>query len=213
MHDELLQHISEARAEVYRSVGEMDDMILSPLLNPSFMGGPRWPSLRQGWRVIRRQGNTLIASDGLSDPFDDQDEPSAGFGLEFILEALEDIPGSWPFGVVYAVSQLAAGHGGVRELIEELGFISTEVRVEGMPEALLSPQGRVGVLLGVPAETLPSSIPTPGGEVQLVAVKLLMPEELDYIVKHGERGRAEVVARLASSSGGHVSRLNRQSVV
>lgn len=217
-HDALLEQISNARDKAYRSIGEMSGDVLTPLLNPAFMGGPRWPSLRQGWRTIHRGGNTLIASDGLSDPFDDEEAPTAGFGLEVLLETDEPVPsniaGTWPFQVVSTVSQLAAGHGSLRPLIERYGAISTELSLGGPDfEPLHNADGRVGVLINVPGKNLPSSFSTPAGDVKLFTIVLLMPQELAYIVKHGEAGRTEVVNRLAASAAGHVSRLSRPSVV
>ena len=63
-----------ARDAFYATLGTVDADVLAPLLNPALMGGPRWPSLRQAWRVIRRADSILIASDGLSDPFEDDDD-------------------------------------------------------------------------------------------------------------------------------------------
>ena len=41
-------------------------------VNPALLGGPKWPALRQAFRVVKRSnGNVIMASDGLSDPFDD----------------------------------------------------------------------------------------------------------------------------------------------
>ncbi|MEG1052532.1 MAG: hypothetical protein RSF79_10870, partial [Janthinobacterium sp.] len=63
-----------ARDAFYGTLGTVDADVLAPLVNPAFMGGPRWPSLRQAWRVIRRPDSIVIASDGLSDPFEDDDD-------------------------------------------------------------------------------------------------------------------------------------------
>ena len=46
--------------------------MLSHLVSPTLSGGPKWPALRQAFRLVRRpNGNIILASDGLSDPFDD----------------------------------------------------------------------------------------------------------------------------------------------
>ncbi|RKH61439.1 hypothetical protein [Corallococcus aberystwythensis] len=218
---ELLRQIATARDNTYRSIGRMGNDILTPVMNPAFTGGPRWPSLRQGWRAIRREGNTLVASDGLSDPFDSHEAPSIGFGIEFIAETDEPMTddiaemwGTWLFQLVAIVSQIAAGNGHFLELIGRFGAISTEIPMAGdNVQALLNEEGRAGVLINAPARTLPSIITTPFGDVQLIPVKLLMPQELAYITEHGGAGRAEVVRRFAESSGGHLSRLSREPVV
>ncbi len=221
MHDELLARVCEAREKAYSTFGELDGDVMTPLINPAFMGGPRWPSLRQGWRIIRRQAHTLVVSDGLSDPFDDEEAPTIGFGLEFIIETDEPIDGniaaSWPFQVVTAVSQFAADHGGLRQLLEQYGALSSEFPVSGLSEEQearwVNESGRVGVLLGVPAKTLPSTLATPAGEVVLVTVKPLLLEELGYILENGAQGRTELTNRLSASPEGHVARLARASVV
>ena len=71
---QMLATACAARDAFYASLGAMDADVLAPLVNPAFMGGPRWPSLRQAWRVIRRADSIIIASDGLSDPFEDDDD-------------------------------------------------------------------------------------------------------------------------------------------
>jgi len=66
---QMLATACAARDAFYASLGSMDSDVLTPLINPAFSGGPRWPSLRQAWRVIRKPDSIIIASDGLSDPF------------------------------------------------------------------------------------------------------------------------------------------------
>lgn len=98
----------DVRDRFLKTLGEVNDDVLAPLLNPSFVGGPMWPDLRQAWRVIRRDGNLAFISDGLSDPFSDDPEPNPGFGLEVLAESpdafAEPHQGSWLFHLVYHVS-------------------------------------------------------------------------------------------------------------
>lgn len=71
--DELLEQSSAARERVWRSLGSLEPFALgqSPG-SSSLMTGPKWPAVRQSFRVIHRPGgNVMICSDGLSDPFDD----------------------------------------------------------------------------------------------------------------------------------------------
>lgn len=84
--ERMLAAASEARAAAYARLGTLDDDVLMPLVNPAFMGGPAWPAFRQAWRVVRRPGSTLVASDGLSDPFEDDQTP-LGFRVEVCAEA------------------------------------------------------------------------------------------------------------------------------
>jgi hypothetical protein len=62
----------KARQACWGKVGRVDSDVLSHIINPAFMGGPRWPALRQAFAVIRRPETqtVVLASDGLSDPFD-----------------------------------------------------------------------------------------------------------------------------------------------
>ncbi len=60
--------------------------------------------------------------------------------------------------------------------------MSMEVAGKGMPEPLLTKDGRVGVLLGMDAATLPGHLAVPSGQVRLVTVKALLPTELAYLL-------------------------------
>lgn len=216
MHEELLQKIAQARDAAYGTLGKLEPDVLTFLLNPAFTGGPRWPSLRQAWRIIHRPGGTLLASDGLSDPFDDQDSPSIGFGLECIIETdepLPRIPNSWLFHALVQVCQTAAGHGGLRELLDDMKLLSVELSGEDMPDALVTADGSVGAMLGVPSSTLPRLLQTPAGDVHLVTVKLLLAEELEYVRQKGARGREELARRFARSGQEHLSRTRRAPVI
>lgn len=86
-----------------------------------------------------------------------------GFGLEFFIETpadeigstLSEVKRSWQFQLLYTVSQLAAGHGGIRNIIDDMQLLSTEA--EGVNTAIpeehrkahVNRDGRVGALLGL----------------------------------------------------------------
>jgi hypothetical protein len=90
--EKFLKKTYEARDRFAGNLGAVDPDVLAPLINPTFMGGPTWPDLRQAWRVIRRGKNTIVMSDGLSDPFSDDDAPNVGFGLEVLGESADRMP-------------------------------------------------------------------------------------------------------------------------
>lgn len=123
---QMLATACAARDAFYASLGAMDADVLAPLVNPAFMGGPRWPSLRQAWRVIRRADSILIASDGLSDPFEDDDDVFVPRGhlLEVCIEAPlaafdgDSVQAAWLFDVIYQVSQNVADHGSIDLLLQ-----------------------------------------------------------------------------------------------
>jgi len=200
-----------AREAFWRTLGRLDEEAILPIV----VGGG-WPARRQVWRVIHRaEGRTLVVTDGLSDFFVDRVEPSVGFGLELALETNEplgDVEKSWPLLLLERVGNELAEHESVREKVKA-GFLSMEVSGQGMPEPLLTKEGRVGVLLGVESSTLPGRFAMPAGEVRLVTVKVLMPVELAYLLEHGKHGRDELVRRFAQEGPEHLSRAWRQPVV
>ncbi|MDC0708106.1 hypothetical protein POL68_06450 [Stigmatella sp. ncwal1] len=200
-----------AREAFWRTLGTLDEEAIIPIV----VGGG-WPARRQVWRVIHRpEGRILLVTDGLSDFFVDRVEPSVGFGLELALETNEplgDVEKSWPLQILERVGNEIAEHEGVREKVKA-GFLSMEVSGQGMPEPLLTKEGRVGVLLGMESSTLPGCFTMPAGEVRLVTVKVLMPVELAYLLEHGKRGREELVRRFCQEGQAHVSRAWRQPVV
>ena len=70
--EDLLEKSSKAREAVWQQLGSLEPLVLSHLVSPTLSGGPKWPALRQAFRLVRRpNGNVILASDGLSDPFDD----------------------------------------------------------------------------------------------------------------------------------------------
>ncbi len=218
MEDEaFLQATFEARDKFVNTLGAARPDVITHLINPSFMGGPQWPSLRQAWRVVDRGENTLVMSDGLSDPFSDEPAPEAGFCLEVLAETPDaiagEIQGSWLFRLVYEVAQQCAAHGGVRDLIDELGLVSLELQMCMGLEPVATANDTAGVLLGLAPEGLAPEFTLPGGSVKVLTAKLLWPSELDYVVKQGDAGRAELARRFAADGTHHRSSLTRVPVV
>jgi hypothetical protein len=206
-----------ARDAYALSLGEVDPDVLAPLINPGFMGGPLWPDTRQGWRVIRRQAQTIILSDGLSDPFSDDPEPNPGFGLEVLAETSDPLPvplqATWLFDLVYQVSQQCAFHGGVRELIDRLGLVSLELPLTAALQPVATVNDKAGVLLGTLPPGDPSGFEVPGGSVRIVTAKLLWPRELEFAASGGKAAREELARRFAADGTLHRSSLMRRSVV
>ncbi|MEO1052947.1 MAG: hypothetical protein AAFX87_20095 [Bacteroidota bacterium] len=216
MSKSLFDQTYEARDELYATFGEMDPDVISHVINPAFMGGPAWPAMRQAWRVIRNEGHTIIASDGLSDPFDNEEDTNAGFGIEILAETsdkVDDIASSWLFKMVYEVSQQAAAHGGLKQLVDDLEFLSMEIEGKTGLEHLENEHGRIGVYMGALHPQMPKEIDLPGGSATLITVKLLTLPELEYILQNGEKGRAELNRRFEEQGTYHVSSTERASVV
>nr|WP_233605204.1 MULTISPECIES: suppressor of fused domain protein [Corallococcus] len=193
-----------ARTAFWRTLGTLDEKAILPIV----VGGG-WPARRQVWRVIHRpEGRTLFVTDGLSDFFVEAVEPSVGFGLELALETNEP-QADWPVTLLERIANELVGHEHLREPART-GILSMEVDGERMPESLLTKDGRVGVLLGMDTPTLPGHFTMPDGQVRLVTVKTLMPQELTYLLEHG---REELLHRFNQSNPGHLSKAWRQPVV
>jgi hypothetical protein len=206
-----------ARSAFVNSLGTVAPDVLAPLVNPSFMGGPLWPDLRQAWIVIQRNNSVAIMSDGLSDPFSDTDEMNCGFELEVIAETSDPLPSrleqSWLFDLVYGVSQQCANHGGVAEIVTELGILSLELPVGDSLQSIANDNGRVGVLLGLPADDVPRHFDLPGGTALALTATLLFPSELEYVVANGGEGRTTLAELFEKSGLYHRSSLSRSPFV
>ncbi len=230
---EIEEHFKKScdlRDAFWNQVGTSDKDVIAPVINPAFTGGPRWPGLRQAFKIVRCKSTTIIASDGLSDPYDQEDddppeECSNGLGLEFYSETpgnLEDIMQSWQFALVYSVSQNAAHAGNYRTLIDDLGYVTTELYDIPVPNEFKNAEGRVGVFLGVPGKlglTGKDEVILSLETIKIVNVKLLTLRELNFLVKSGAEGRKKLADLFSKegifdkTSNATISDLSRKSVV
>jgi len=208
------------RSNFWAGIGKVDVDVIGHLINPTFMGGPRWPSLRQAFIVVRRGTSTIVASDGLSDPFDDPADEEAksynGFGLEFYAETpgnLDPVIGSWQFDVVWQMSQNAANVGNIQPLLRQYKYLTTELYDVKAPDEFHNHDGRVGVLLGLPSKTVPSSVALSLETIDIVNVKLLTLKELQYVVQFSKEGRDKLAELLLAETSPTYSDLGRKSVV
>ena len=207
----MLEQAVAAREAFWRTLGRLDEEALVPIA-----GGDSWPAHREVWRVIHRPGgSTLWVTDGLSDPFHGDAEPSVGFGLELGLEvdeSLEEAAKGWPLQLLARVADEVVMHERVRTGVKA-GFMSMEVSGQDMPGPLVTKEGRVGVLLELASNTPPGGFHLPAGAVKLVTVKALLPEELEYLLTHGKTGRQELLRRFEQAGHRHLCRAWRRSVV
>ncbi len=212
-----LNQQGDARESHANLLGTADTDLLVPVVNPTFRGGPQLPSFRQAWRKVRRNSGTLILSDGLSDPFQDEPWPNTGFGIELLVETTDDVAqnvqDSWLFALIYELSQQAAHNGNFHEQLDQHALFSMDITPPEGLEAFADAEGYVGVLMGIPAPEYELDCPTPGGLIRLVTVKLLFPQELDLIIREGRKGREELARLFALNGTNHISSLSRQSVV
>jgi hypothetical protein len=219
----------------WQSVGTVEQDVLAYLISPSFTGGPYWPSTRQAYRVVRRANSIVLATEGLSDPFDDAEGLGNGFEMELFLET-PDIPEnargnlghvdplrhSWAFELLEHVAKTVANAGGITQQLESHGVLSLELpgfsqshlMSDQLPNLFVTADDATGVLLGGPAPDFPTRLDDmPLSPVQLVPVVLITAAELEYVREGGRAAREDLVARLQAAGVGHVSCVGRESLV
>ncbi|UZE84899.1 suppressor of fused domain protein [Pseudomonas viciae] len=219
----------------WNSVGMVERDVLSYLISPSFSGGPYWPSTRQAYRVVRRGATIILATEGLSDPFDDAEGMGNGFEMELFMETA-DIPEhaygpvgevdpfkrSWAFELVEHVAKTVAEAGGITHQLEQHGALSLELpgvsqshhMGDQLPKHFVTDDDAAGVLLGAPEPDFSTRLDDmPLSPVRLVPVVLITATELEYVRSGGREARDDLVSRLKVAGVGHMSSLQRASVV
>jgi len=199
----------------------LDADVLAPVINPALRGGARWPSWRQAWVTVRTPQTTIIASDGLSDPFDDLSEGEDGkayngFGLELYVRAPGDLAAvneSWEFDLLYQAAQLAADQGNFWAVLKKLRYMTAELYHVGVPREFQNPEGCAGALLGLPSDTIPAETALSLETISIVNVKLLTLRELEYAVQTGKGGREKLADLIINQGNPTYSDLNRKSVI
>ncbi len=221
-YDQHFETSARLRNDYWNSIGKLHEDVITHAINPAFSGGPMWPSVRQAFVRIDTPSGTILASDGLSDPYSDFDENESnrdynGVGCEFYIECNETLgdfnhmKASWQFSVLYQVAQLAAGNPNIASIISDYTHVSTELYDCDVPDSFLNEDGRAGVLLGLTSPVVTSNVQLSIENIALVNVRLLTLQELQYINEHGEAGRAKIAELLSQNNG--VSDLTRPSVI
>lgn len=211
------------RDEFWDTIGSKSPFVISHLINPAFMGGPGWPSLRQAFITIQTPDRTILASDGLSDPYEDMETnannaPYNGFGLEVFVAAdkLPDddqVQKTWQFQLMYQAAQLMASRGNIVTLLDEMTYLTTEFYDVEAPAQFINGECRVGAILGLPEPVVPATLQLSLEPVKLVNVKLLTLPELDYVIQNGAEGRHKLAELLIAQGNAGLSSLARPSVV
>lgn len=227
--------LTHAALDAYWSgIGMVERDVLGHFISPAFMGGPSWPTTRQAYRVVRRQGAILLATDGMADPFDDDGEPANGFGHELFIETPDVLPEhagnvgdigaikhSWAFEILNTVARTVAGAGGIAPQLERLGLLSVELPgasgaaaiSDQVPSRFIADDDSVGVLIGRPAPDFPTLVPgTPLSAVHAVPVVLMTAAELEKVREGGAAARAGLADALAATTG-HRSCLTRADAI
>lgn len=218
MKNDLYESTCGARDQLYSTLGQVDPDVIAHIINPSFMGGPSWPALRQAFSVIHRGDSTMVISNGLADPFDDMDEINSGFGIEIYAETREQIgdavSSSAVFNLVYAVSQQVAHSGRFADFIKQYGFITLELYADDCHlHDFQNEHGMVGVIIGMEHPEIPKFVQFPGGEVLLASVQILTPNELRYAAEYREEGRKALDKGFKETGSFHYISKNRKSLI
>jgi hypothetical protein len=171
--------------------------------------------------VALRQSATLLASDGLSDPFPKGKGPEDknGFGLELYAITPDKIEGdigqSWLYNMVAQTSQLAAHRGDLEEVIAKGGPFTAELYHVAIPTkyraTYVNEEKRVGVIIGLEEASVPAEIEGRLSKIRLVSVKLLTLKELAFARDENDEKFSDLLKKLAQS--GATSSLERKSVV
>lgn len=202
------------RAIVERWQSELAE--LTSLMGP-MTEGPEWPA-GAAWVAARHQQNSIVISDGLSDPWVERDRPETGLGLEVFIESLDagislDAPltalaDTWLFPLTAEVSHTLAGYPRLCERLVNGELLSLEFNIDHIKDG----RGRIGALLGVPTEA-EKPLSLAGGEVKLIPITILTGAELKFLRGKGEPARHELADLLKTAGIGHLSSLHRPSLV
>lgn len=221
--DPAYRQTCDALQSYWEKVGVVDLGVISYLVNPMFLGSPSWPSGKQAFKIIRTAESLIIASDGLSYPFEeDKDDQRNGFEMEVFIEVkgqqgmeLDDIKSSAAFALIEQAAGQVADWGGITKILEQFNVASSEIPVssDAIPEKFLTPDGSVGVIFGMVAERRPKIVSnTPLSPVRMVPVTALLPSEVQEAAQSIAR-RDRVAKRLSDAGYQHFSCFEREGLV
>lgn len=227
VHPDVEKALNESirrRENFWKKYGRLETAALTQLTNPLFRGGPKWPANRQAFLRVDRSKTMVLVSDGLSDPFLDDDTLAKGQGLaiEFYLETndkdamgmnWEKLKSHWPFQLVYMVALNAAHGQNFREMIVEHQVLTMELRHINAPAQFLSEEGLVGVMIGGEVKNIVDRSKGPLGDILQVPVTLLTREEIDYAMANGAAGERKLKKLMRKKGHYHLSSTERASVL
>lgn len=211
----------QIRLEFWKKVGVVNPDVIVPLINPAFVNNlPKWPSLEQSFLTLKKaNGNTIIATNGLSSKFDPnlghQNLNTNGFEVELYIETDEQIDNpqnSYQFDIIYQMALQIANGANIKSMLDKYGVITAELYDVRVPMEFKNSEGRVGVMIGLHSNDVPDTLQLSLSQIRIINVKLLTIKELEYASANGASGR-EILRDLFSKSSNTVSNLTRESVV
>lgn len=210
----------KARQSHWQMIGRVEDDVLAPIMNPAFQGYPMWPDLRQAYKVIRTTNTIIIATDGLSDDFADE-ESGNGFGIELYVESndkelinmpTEQLNKTWLFQLLFQAACNAAQSGAYYNAIHTYGVVSSEFWDVDMDPRYMTDNESVGVLIGIEHENRPSSMSFENDKIIVASVTAIKPEELKEIVANGKACRDQFAKLLQDQKRFNVIDLDRETL-
>jgi len=205
------------RKEFWEKVGSLSPDVLTPLINPAFAGQPIWPNFSERFLIIKADKTLIIASDGLSDDFRNNPEPNDGLGIELYVETdapeivnmpIDQLKSSWFFQLLKQAVLNALESNAYQNAAFKYKTFSSEFYDVNVPKNFLNEQNRVGVLIGMESEKVPSKLSYENSEILMLSVTLLNLEDLNHIVQNGSVGREEITKKLIASGKKNLSRMN-----
>lgn len=217
------QAVHSARNAYWDDIGTSDADVITYVVNPMFQGAPAWPNVRQAYRIVRTADTLIIASEGLSDPYPDEDKNAerCGFGMEVFIEvpglqsvSPQRIRESWVFAALEMFAQNVANFGGIIPHLESQGILSMELPLRRAPKGWMKENGGLGALIGVPISSRLTEIkgvdPKP---LRIVPLTLLRPDEVDACGEKGAEARTKISEQLIAGGTGHLTDVSRESVL
>ncbi len=216
--DSALTESIRARWVFWSETGDLAPDLIMPQVNPIYKNVPAWPSDRLAFLTVERDHSTVIATDGLSDPFESGNQGSQGYGVEFFMD-LAERPLSEQSRTIAVETLMTAAYntvarGGLDDLLDDHGVFSMEFPESDLPGTHLTADGSSGVLLGGPlADFSEEPILGPLGDIEIVSITLLTGKETEYIRREGASARAEIAQNLLEAGIGHRTVVGRPSII
>lgn len=216
--DGALTESIRARWTFWKEQGDLAPDLISPQVNPIYKNVPAWPSDRLAFLTLERPESTVLATDGLSDPFDDLNKGNQGFGVEYFIDIAErplsDSSRNIAVEILMTVAYNTVARGGVEDLLDDFGLVSLEIPESDLPGTHLTSDGNACVLMGGPKadfETL--YVDGPMGNIELISLTLLTGRETEFIRQKGANARADIAQSLLEAGIGHKTVIGRPSII
>lgn len=177
-------------------------------MNPYHHGYPAWPGGERHLKLLKTNwGTELIFTEGLASA---DRSPASELYLE-TNEEVDPFDSSWQANLVYEAGRIIPNVTDLHKRFAENTCLTLQVAMDGAPDewSLDHADGNIGLFLGLVSEQLASAtfpfVP--------VNIKLMRPDELNYVLKNGAEARIRLAALYAQQGGKTLSFMGRASVV